>query len=217
MNEIEIIRPEDVAKYERAENIYISDYVEFEMDLSVFSSVQNLRLMNHKHKGLDKLALLQSLILGKINKRKKDLVNLTKLRELTIIRGNIENIDFVQHMPNLKILSLSYLSKLKSLDYLSSVKGRLVELEIESCKNIDWNSDLSSLCNLKSLKIINSSPLSDISFVEKLTKLEVLVITRTNIKDGNISPAKEIKYVSIDNKKHYNYRYNDKIRNIEPK
>jgi len=214
--EIEIYRTEDIERNKNAEGIYVSSWIDFTVDLSNFKRLKYARLTNKKRENLGSCNELQKLIVSKINKDKDDLSKLNKLVSLDIAEGNISNLNFLKEMPFLKTLKLSYLYKLKDVSGLLFVQDTLEYLEIDSCKNIEWDGVLAQLKNLRKL-ILGGFKFEDIEWINELSSLKHLSLVDSNVLNGDISPAENIEYVGIDNKRHYNYKFDDATMKIVPK
>jgi len=136
---------------------------------------------------------------------------------LSIVQGNIQNLDFLNNYKNLKKLDLYGMRKLTDISGLIHVKDTLVKLEIESCKNI--TNVLDTICqmdNLKELNLINFT-FDNLDWVKNLTQLEHLSLIDSNVISGDISPVLFINHVAVDNKRHFNYKYDRKTRKLIPK
>lgn len=216
MIEVEIHTKEDIIKFGDAENIYVSSWIDFKIDLSCFSNLKKARLTNKKRENLGSCNELKELILSKVDKDRDDLSNLNKLVYLDISEGNISDLNFLKGMPSLRTLKLSYLSKLKDVSGLMYVKDTLEELEIDSSKKIEWKEELTRMINLRKL-ILGGFKFESIEWVRCLKNLEHLSLVDSNVLNGDISPAESIKYVGIDNKRHYNFRFDDSSMKIVSK
>ncbi len=136
---------------------------------------------------------------------------------LSIVQGDIQNLDFLITYKNLKKLELYGMRKLTDISGLVNVKNTLVRLEIESCKNI--KNVLETVCqmdNLKELNLINFT-FDNLDWVKNLPQLEHLSLSCSNVISGDLSPVLFINHVGIDNKRHYNYKYDWKTRKLIPK
>lgn len=216
VTEIEIYTEEDIIRSGNAENIFVSAWVEFKVDLSCFSNLVKARLNNKKRENLGTCNNLQELILSQVDKDNDDLSKLHKLAYLDVSEGDIASLNFLKDKPYMKVLNLHYLSKLKDATGLLYVKDTLEELEIDSCKNIEWKGELAQMTNLRKL-ILGGFKFENIDWITSLSNLEHLSLVDSNVLSGDISPAKDVAYVGIDNKRHYNYRFNDKSMRIVPK
>lgn len=75
-------------------------------------------------------------------------------------------------------------------------------------KKIEWKEELTRMINLRKL-ILGGFKFESIEWVRCLKNLEHLSLVDSKVLNGDISPAESIKYVGIDNKRHYNFRFDD--------
>ena len=216
MIEVEIYNEEDIIKSADAENIYVSAWIDITVDLSIFKRLKYARLNNKNRINLRSCTTLDELIIAKVDKAKDDLTTLSNLKVLDITEGNIADLAFLEYMPKLRKIALSYLYKLKDVSALLYVKDTLEYLEIDSCKNIEWNGELVQLKNLRKL-LSGGFKFENIEWVKELSSLQHLSLVNSNVLNGDISPAVNIKYVGILNKRHYNYKFDDETMKIVPK
>lgn len=216
MKEYEIIREEDLINFRNEENIYVSSWVEFEVDFSIFSNLKTVRATNKKRSNLGSCVGLNELCLSNINKSKDDLSKLTELKSLEITRGNISDIGFLTSMNSIETLRLNYLYKLADVSGLIDVRETLQELEIQSCKRVNWDGELGQMKQLRKLMLAGFE-FENLEWVNRLPNLVHLALVDSNVVSGDISPAKNIEYVGIDNRRHYNYRFDRKSMSIVKK
>lgn len=150
------------------------------------------------------------------NEEQEELRNLKNLKNLTIRQSKIQHINVLNDLKKLQELELTFLPKLMDVSSLSAVANTLEVLEIEACSKIKWQTELQSLKHLKKL-LLGGFKFENIHFVDHLPNLEHLSLVDSNVLDGDISPAKNIKYVGIGNRRHYNYRFDYKTMKIYPK
>ncbi len=215
--EIEIYSIEDIERNKNAEGIYVSSWIDFTVDLSNFEKLKYARLNNKKRINLNSCTMLEELIITKVDKVKDDLTTLSDLKVLDISEGNITDLAFLDDMPKLNELTLSYLYKLEDVSGLSYLSDSLEYLEVLSCKNIVWNDELKNLPNLKKIIFRSKFNFDGLKWVEKMPNLEHLALGDTLVENGDFRPAKDIYFVSMDNKKHYNYKYDHETLKIVPK
>jgi hypothetical protein len=196
-------------------------------ELSIGEEYDNLTFNN--------LFNLQSLYL--VNGKFSGLQTLKRLKELTIINGNAAAFSVNNFMENSPIESLSIyntkgqidfsfllrLNNLKKLD-LYNVKAKidvrlfnsfaetLAELKIEKCKELEHLDDcLAKFISLKYLSLIDSVSISNAETLSQLKSIEIAVVLGTSyFIDGNINWLKDLRHVSIDDKKHYSLK-NDQL------
>lgn len=214
-----------VGSHEKAQTAVEAEAINFDLyyetikkkiDLSKFGKLKWLGCDYKEVTSLRSQKQLLSLVLYGYPSESTELVDLVGLEELVLRNGSIDSLSFIQAESKLKNVELSYLSKLTSISGLTKCKN-LEYLEIQSCKRIgDLVETVQSLDTLKVLKLIGFE-LDSLDWVKELPLLEQLVLIKSNVLSGDISPAKDIDYVAIDNKRHYNYRFDDTIMNIVPR
>ncbi len=197
------IDSDQVVKFKNLTYLYMSSSLKKNMDLSVFKKLKYLNLeWNSKILNIGSLNSLTSLTLRKYKGNPMELVNLKVIKELIFIQGNIDSISFICNFNKLKKLGLFYLKTLVDLKPIQCVN--LEFLEIDSCKNLRYGDSLYSSKKLRQLKISNSSPIPNLSFVKKFKNLQFFSFVDTNIEDGDITPCIDLNYVGFDDKRHYN-------------
>ena len=197
------IEPDQVVKFKNLIYLYMSSPLKTKMDLSIFTKLQYLNIeWNTKILNLNTLDSLKSLTLRKYKGNPVNLTKLKSIKELIFIQGNINSLDFISSLKKLKKLGLFYLKNLLEIKPIKDVN--LKDLEIDSCKNIQYKDSLFFCEELRQLKISDSSPLPNLSFLTRLKDLKFLSFVGTNIEDGDITPCLNLKYVGFDDKRHYN-------------
>lgn len=141
---------------------------------------------------------------------------LSNLTRLDITKGDIVNLDFIKGLNKLEKLELYYLRKLSCISGIEKVSNSIKDLSIVSCKNIKSLVPLKKLVNLKRLELTKVR-IEDLEFLNGISKLEKLLIMETNIDSGDLSPATNIPWISINNKKQYNYICDYKKNILIPK
>jgi len=204
-----------IRKMTHLEELSYNDEFDFDLDFSVFSKLKSISFdWNKKVKNLSTLKNLEHLGMSRYKDTNVLLSNFTKLKSLSLTQGNLNSLNFLENYKFLKRLNLAYLPRLADISCLNEVSKTLEELSITNCKKLEWH----KFPELKSLKklLIEGAILDDINFVKNLPKLEHLAImgAKTDILNGDISPAINIKYVGIDNKKHYNYKYDYDLKKL---
>lgn len=82
--------------------------------------------------------------------------------------------------------------KLEDLEELPSNFPNVTKLKFDHCKNIQDYSHLAKLKTLEELVIIESAPITDLSFLKELPKLSLLRILKTKITASNVEILDEI-------------------------
>jgi hypothetical protein len=165
-----------------------------------------------KNTGLETCVNLKHLAIDKYkNKDFTSLVSLIHLTHLEIITSGIQNFTGIEQLKRLKYLGLFYCPKLESL---SLVPDTLTTLNLQSCKRIDKVDQLAKVINLEKLHLNNCMDLESLQPIKQLRRLKLLEFWgNTNILDGDIAPCIGIESVVFDNRKHYNYTY-EQIKEI---
>jgi len=186
-----------------------------------FSNLKRLKYLYfdyHKDlKGLNNLTNLEVLHVYKANKFffKEDLFKcFKKLRRLEIVQSkDLDNLSCFTKLSELKELEFHYCRTLIDLNYVTdNLKKTLEILKIGNCKNIINYNSITKLKKLKWLAVVDSFIFNSANFVKELPELNTLVVLgKSYFKDGDLSILKEKKlsHVGIDNKRHYNVKYED--------
>lgn len=213
--ETEIFKTEDIIKNANSEYLYISSWVDFKVDLSNFKYLKHLRCTTKTNTNINSAITLESLVLSPFLKRKDNIEELKNLEILVLSQSDFENLGFISKMNILEILEVQYFPKLTDISALQNNES-IEYLQFYSCKKLTELEVLKSMKKLKRLHIENMV-IPDIDFVKDIKNLNFLSLMGTNVLSGDISPAKDIDFVSIDNRRHYNYRWDDTTRRIYPK
>lgn len=200
-------------------SLYITDSgTEFKVDFSKFQNLKHLRCDNGSkyRQNINCLYKLRQLVLFKYDINRESISDLVNLEYLSLIHGNYTDLNFLKSFEGLKELELNFAKKLTDISVLKGNRS-ISRLEFEGCKKIENIEDvISSMTNLESL-ILFGVKLESVNWIKKLNKLNQLWIYESNIIDGDISPIAHIKNVKIDNRKHYNYKYDNLNLQIVPK
>lgn len=117
---------------------------------------------------------------------------LKKLREM--IFWGISSSSFPKTEIGLTINRLEFIRcpKLEDLEELPSNFPNVTKLKFDHCKNIQDYSHLAKLKTLEELVILESAPITDLSFLKELPKLSLLRILKTKITASNVEILDEI-------------------------
>ncbi len=178
------------------------------VDLSKLSGLEVLRLWWHRKTILpNSFSQLRNLELRTFSPKSKDFaIAAPKLEALSIIQGGMVSLDGIQACEHLRSVSLSYLPKLMDVKALSRVR-RVSRLEIDHCKNVDSYAFLESLQNLEHLTILDSAAIESLAFVNDMPRLRHLVLSRTEVANGDLSPllGRGFDYLHFDGKDRYSH------------
>ncbi len=131
------------------------------------------------------------------------------LKWLTVAFCELSSLEGLCNTKSLLYLDLAYLRKLKSLRNISYVGSSLLELSLDSCREIEGNDGLNKLANLRSLYVANWNQFVDLKFCENLELLESFLFSGVDVKDGNISrlfKLKNLKSIVYTSKKHFDVK-----------
>lgn len=194
-------------KFKNLEQLQISINKTSIINFENFPNLKYLSLDDTKNFiNLDKAILLESLAIGTLNKSSKiDFSKLVNLKDLYIVKGNIENLDFLKNL-NIEKLSISFCNKLRNISSLVTLKNTLTEILIQNCRGIESIDVLGELENLYWLKMIDLGEIPSLSFIKKLKKLKNIAFANTNILDGNLSYCEGLELVGFVDKKHYSHK-----------
>ncbi|MET7017422.1 hypothetical protein [Bacillus mycoides] len=184
-----------------------SNYV---LELDRVKNLENLSMYcDKKITGLQEVCTLKSLFLWKYNPKNRDLKELEKLRDLEylkITQSRIDSLSGIESFRNLKSLQLYYLRTLKSLEYLKYTSGKLTNLEVEMCKNIEAFCSIGYLESLEVLRLLDCGDIPTIDFIRNFKKLNCFSFVGSTVVDGDLSFCEGIETVSFTDKKHYSHK-----------
>lgn len=186
------------------------------VDLSNLKKLKYLSFQSNKNiKGLEELKELQNLAVSKGEMTfftDYFFKNYTKLHMLSIADSRLpESLSFLKVLTSLTHLEISYIKSKVNLCGLLEISHSLEILKLSHSKKIESIDTIKKLKKLKTFSIVDSVTLEDTGFVNQLPKLEILIVLGSSyFKNGDLSDLKgRLKHVSIDNKKHYNLKYED--------
>ena len=134
---------------------------------------------------------------------------LVNLKTLSIGQSSIETLNGLKKLVSLENLDLFNNRKLVDFHGIGDLKS-LKKLSIEYCKGLNKINEVGSLHNLEKLIINNCEDIDSIKPIEGLKNLkEFYFQDSTNIIDGDISPCIGLSKASFQDRKHYNYRYQE--------
>ena len=130
------------------------------------------------------------------------------LKTLDICQCNLTSLSGIDSARDLECLSLNYMRSLRDISEIKRVSNSLKHLEIGCCAKIEDFSVLGDLRKIEYLKLWGSTKLKTISFIENMPCLKHFSCLM-NIEDGDLSYCKNIEYIYIKNRKHYNLKNED--------
>lgn len=194
--------------------LFISNPIsDINIDLTQNINLEFLNIPTTNIKGIENCIRLSTLVLRKCKFDQIDYKMLPNLKSLDFVDSKkITDLNFLPNSLKVTQLTLSHLPNLNDISFISKIDKNLKELEIETCKKIRQIEIISTLKLLKKLVICNSIPLINTSVILPLNKLEHFALLGSSFfVDGDLSLLKKmnIKYVGIDDKKHYTLKMKD--------
>lgn len=187
------------------------------------SNQRNLRILGiqwrKKITGFENCTRLSSLTL--VEFKEKDLQKIASIKsiaELRIKTASIESLHGADKLTNLHNLNIGNCKKLQSIKAINHLP-KLKELYLDTCPNIKDYEEVTDLPNLETLSLVDCGNVQSLKFIEKYQSLSKLsLLGNTVIVDGDLVPAKRIKFVEHKHYSHYNVKlenpsYNQNIKN----
>ncbi len=200
----------------RQVSIDINDFDKEQVDLAKFQKLESLTCYYNQIKNLESQIRLKSLTVHKYQNESRIISLFKELEFLSLIQGRFIKLDKIQS-ENLSKIELYFNSK---LDDISGILNHpnIKELDIESCKKIPVDHLIEVVTSCAKLEVLKLSHFEfpNLEWVRGMKCLKQLVIIDCNVLNGDISPAIHLEYVAIDNRKHYNYRFDNVTRTIHP-
>jgi hypothetical protein len=177
-----------------------------EIDISSQTNLEYLSLQWRKGKirGIERCQRISDLCLVEYNEEDlSQMAALMKLSNLKIKTASFETLHGLENLTELNSVLLGYCKKLTSIRALNS-KMKLKSLEIELCRQIKDYEHLTDLPSLEYLRLTDCNGIRSIGFVKNFPSLErIALLGNTNVLDGNIKPAKQIKEHFYSPRRHY--------------
>lgn len=183
-----------------------------EVDYSRLSNLETLQAVGPRgHKNIRMLKAVKSLSLAEglpAGDSLEDVLPYGSLEELSICQAPIRSLSGLHHAVGLKHLDLTCNRRLEDISQLSGVAGSLQSLTVDTCGKIKDFSVLSCLEKLDTLVLQGSNALPNLDFLKSMPNLQSFVC-KMNVLDGDLGLCLSIPSVSIQNRKHYNYKNRD--------
>lgn len=176
-----------------------------DLDISIFKLLKYLNCVySSRIRNLESAYSLK--FLSMIGFKMDDLTimeDLKLLETVTLYNTNIESLDGIANLINLKKISIDKAPRLKSLNGFSESNSNMEEVEIFNAKNLRDVSALKYLHNLKNLYLQRISNIDTLSFLSNINNLDRIVIS-SNVEDKDFSLVEAIPYKYILGYKHNN-------------
>ena len=130
--------------------------------------------------------------------------NLPNLKELSLTQCKLKSLHGIANFTSLQRLDLNYVRSLIDASEIKELQT-LRCLNISSCPKVNGFNFIGVLKNLECLSLEGNNEIDDISFLNDLPKLRFLILL-FNVLDGDLTLCKNIQYVVVKNRKHYNFK-----------
>ncbi|WP_090078575.1 leucine-rich repeat domain-containing protein [Halpernia frigidisoli] len=139
-----------INQFKALEQLVLSENKKSTIDFNNFPNLRSLSIHDNKNFiNIGNLINLEKLGIGSLNNNSKiDFSYLKNLKDLFIVKGNIENLNFVNNL-KLNNLSVNYCRKLKDISGIEIQIDSITDLEFESCKSIDNIEIIGNLINIE--------------------------------------------------------------------
>lgn len=145
-------------------------------------------------------------------KNLKEFTDLKALEDLELISSNITSLEGIQGLTKLHRLGLFRMRALTDIEAIQHLSENLMDLEIESAKNIHDFSPIGKVRSLEHLGLNNCGTIPSIRFIKQLPRLRSMRFGDSTVVDGDVSPCIELEYAYFTNKKHYSHRLKEGAR-----
>lgn len=130
--------------------------------------------------------------------------DLPNLKELSLTQCKLKSLHGIANFTSLQRLDLNYIRSLIDASEIKELQT-LRCLNVSSCPRISDFNFIGSLTNLECLSLEGNNEIDGISFLNDLSKLRFLIL-QFNVLDGDLTLCKNIQYVDVKNRKHYNFK-----------
>ena len=188
----------------------VSTYCETTIDFSMFPNLE--RCVFYWRSGSESLfesSGLRSLFLHRYDGVSSEaLSRLTGLEWLSVANSDIQEIEYLAILRNLKFLGLYNLRRLTSLRGLQCLT-QLDVFELNGCKQVNRIDEVSDLVNLRQLQLNDDGLIASFAPLRALVALEqILFYESTDVADGDLAPLRalpRLRRVSFRNRRHYSH------------
>lgn len=149
------------------------------VDYSKINGLSDLTIYEKDHCNYNKIDTLEKLHICDFVSRKGDLTDLfssTKMKELSLIECEFESLNGLGRAKELTSLSLGYNNSLKDISELAKCAETLKHLSIDCCNKITDFSVLNKLTKLEELVLIGENRLSNLDFLKSMPNLKDLLL-----------------------------------------
>ncbi|MCP4602362.1 MAG: leucine-rich repeat domain-containing protein [Proteobacteria bacterium] len=199
-----------IHKLPALKRLKVSTYCKTEIRFSEFPQLEEVVLeWRPKAKSIFESAGLKRAFINKYPG--KDLSKfslLTNLERLSLASPKLETLNGIEALRGLIFFGVYEARKLKGLNGIETL-SKLEILEANGCRGIHEVSQVASLTKLRELHLCDNREIESLKPIAELHNLEkVFFYDETNIRDGDLSPMKNLKnlkVVAYKHRKHYSH------------
>lgn len=147
-----------------------------------------------------------------------ELAHIVRLERLLLVKTNLESLQGIESLEDLRYCEISYAPQLRSLSALAAGELQMRELSLSHAKNIEDYHPIASCRWLRNLRLSTCAPLPDLKWLEPLRHLEFLSFVETLAIDGDLRPLlqlPELRYAGSMDKRNYTPRIDDLNKQLE--
>ena len=174
------------------------------LDCSRIRELENLSVVGNSCYNYQNLEKLKKISLSQVAINDFSKFVLPNLKELSLTQCNLKSLHGIANLTSLQRLDLNYIRSLVDASEIKELQT-LRCLDISSCSQISDFKFIGALANLECLSLEGNNEVDSISFLNDLQKLRFLIL-QFNVLDGDLTLCKNIQYVDVKNRKHYNLK-----------
>jgi hypothetical protein len=145
-----------------------------------------------------------------------EFAHLPRLERFFAAQTNIETLDGVETLDDLRHLTVAHASKLESLTALAERDCGIRELHFDKVKKIASYEPIGAIKMLRWLELSACAPMKNLKWTAGLNHLDFFSFVDTNVLDGDLSPLvrlPKLRKIGTFDKKHYQQK-SDEIEAI---
>lgn len=141
-----------------------------------------------------------------------ELADIVRLEWLALTKTNLESLQGIETLEDLRYCEIAYAPELTSLAALSAGQLQLRQFELSHAKKVASYLPLADCRWLRHLKLSSCAPLPDLKWLSPLRRLDFFSFVETPVLDSDLRPLlqlPELRYAGSMDKKQYNPRIDD--------
>lgn len=185
------------------------------IDYTKLRNLKEVSIAGLGHKDYEKLSSLESLWISNCKKHRdfKEISCSTQLQDITLMQCGLRSLDGIEKHSQMRSVVLSHNRLLTDISALEKLGNTLRVIDIEACPKISDFSFLAMLVNLEHLRLYGSNRLPSLDFLKEMPNLKTFTFTM-DIEDGDLTLCKGIPYASCKNRKHFNVKDAQLLKNL---